>query len=256
MEIYDVYNLIRQRASNDFDILKRKIDEFHSQGVSVIHIYNTMLQYIDLKPYCSSLDIVNGDYMDYIMTIKIATFLASKFNSENTLNIMQHTMIYNNNGVCIFKPTSFQESRVIGEPICCFANNQNSWNEHYNFNQEEIYFVYDVMRCDSDEDFVAITVRPNGRARVLDKNHNWWSSSDSIRYIKGLNDGASLILSKNGKTLKTENKEYKSNKNMKRKKQLVRLTEGDLHRIIKESVNNILSELDWKTYQSGCSKSI
>lgn len=32
------------------------------------------------------------------------------------------------------------------------------------------------------------------------------------------------------------------------KKQVIRLTEGDLHKIIKESVNNILSELDWKTY--------
>lgn len=29
---------------------------------------------------------------------------------------------------------------------------------------------------------------------------------------------------------------------------LIRLTESDLHNIIKESVNNILSELDWKTY--------
>ena len=30
-------------------------------------------------------------------------------------------------------------------------------------------------------------------------------------------------------------------------KKIVRLTEGDLHRIIKESVNNIITELDWKT---------
>lgn len=34
------------------------------------------------------------------------------------------------------------------------------------------------------------------------------------------------------------------------KKQLVRLTENDLHRIIKESVNNILTELDWRTLAS------
>ena len=29
---------------------------------------------------------------------------------------------------------------------------------------------------------------------------------------------------------------------------LVRLTESDLHRIINESVNKVLTELDWKTY--------
>ncbi len=31
-------------------------------------------------------------------------------------------------------------------------------------------------------------------------------------------------------------------------KQLIRLTENDLHRIVKESVNKVLTELDWKTY--------
>ena len=51
-----------------------------------------------------------------------------------------------------------------------------------------------------------------------------------------------------------ENKEYKINKNM--KKQVIRLTESDLKNIIKESVNNILSELDWKTYQSASDKSL
>ena len=38
-------------------------------------------------------------------------------------------------------------------------------------------------------------------------------------------------------------------------KRQVRLTEGQLNRIIKESVNNILSELDWRTYQSAYEKS-
>jgi len=31
-------------------------------------------------------------------------------------------------------------------------------------------------------------------------------------------------------------------------KKLIRLTESDLHRIVKESVNKVLTELDWKTY--------
>lgn len=33
-------------------------------------------------------------------------------------------------------------------------------------------------------------------------------------------------------------------------KQVIRLTEGDLHKIIKESVSKILTELDWKTYMN------
>lgn len=31
-------------------------------------------------------------------------------------------------------------------------------------------------------------------------------------------------------------------------KKLIRLTESDLHKVIKESVNKVLTELDWKTY--------
>lgn len=38
-------------------------------------------------------------------------------------------------------------------------------------------------------------------------------------------------------------------------KNLIRLTENDLHRIIKESVNNILTELDWRTYANAAKKS-
>ena len=37
-------------------------------------------------------------------------------------------------------------------------------------------------------------------------------------------------------------------------KQVVILTESDLHRVIKESVNSILSELDWKTYANASQK--
>lgn len=37
-------------------------------------------------------------------------------------------------------------------------------------------------------------------------------------------------------------------------KKLIRLTESDLHRIVKESVNKILTELDWKTYANAAKK--
>jgi transposase len=35
----------------------------------------------------------------------------------------------------------------------------------------------------------------------------------------------------------------------------IRLTEGQLHNVIRESVNNILNEIDWKTYASAADKS-
>lgn len=39
-------------------------------------------------------------------------------------------------------------------------------------------------------------------------------------------------------------------------KRTIKLTENDLHRVIKESVNTILSELDWRTYQSAYEKAL
>jgi hypothetical protein len=39
-------------------------------------------------------------------------------------------------------------------------------------------------------------------------------------------------------------------------RKLVRLTESQLHRVIKESVNRLLTELDWKTYASAGDKAI
>ena len=37
-------------------------------------------------------------------------------------------------------------------------------------------------------------------------------------------------------------------------KKLIRLTESDLHRIVKESVNKVLTEMDWKTYMNAAQK--
>jgi len=37
-------------------------------------------------------------------------------------------------------------------------------------------------------------------------------------------------------------------------KKIIRLTENDLHNIVKESVKKVLTELDWKTYRSAAAK--
>jgi hypothetical protein len=241
MNIKDVYKYLDAKYPKDFPILKPKIDEFYQQGIKPDRIYNLMSQYIDLKPYCRALDVQNGDIIEFVKAVKIGTFLRAKFNNEETFSIMQKTLVFEDNNICIFKPTNFQESSVIGEPICCFAYSQGRWDEHYNGYQEAIYYVYDVMKEGTQHDFVSITVRPNGRALVLDKEHNWWSKQQSIQYIQSLEEGASYITSKDGKTIKTENKKYKTNTNM-AKKQVTRLTESDLHRIVKRSVNKVLRE--------------
>ena len=72
---------------------------------------------------------------------------------------------------------------------------------------------------------------------------------------KGLNNGIILITVEEvadvyGNIL-TENN---NNNNIKNMKQTIRLNESDLHRMIKESVKEVLSELDWKTYTNAARK--
>ena len=96
--------------------------------------------------FCRTLDFENGNYIDFVKSINIATFLESKFNTDKDIAIMNKTLIYEDDCICIFKPTSFQESEIIGEEICCFEFSQGRWAEHYIENHESIYYVYDVMR--------------------------------------------------------------------------------------------------------------
>lgn len=37
-------------------------------------------------------------------------------------------------------------------------------------------------------------------------------------------------------------------------KQVIKMTESDLHKIVKESVNKVLTELDWRTYVNAAKK--
>ena len=53
-----------------------------------------------------------------------------------------------------------------------------------------------------------------------------------------------------------ENKINNIQENKDMAKQLIRLTENDLCKIIRESINNILTELDWRTYDSAGQKAL
>ena len=37
-------------------------------------------------------------------------------------------------------------------------------------------------------------------------------------------------------------------------KQVIKITESNLHKIVKESVNKVLTELDWRTYANAAKK--
>ena len=114
MNIKDVYKYLDAKYPKDFPILKPKIDEFYQQGIKPDRIYNLMSQYIDLKPYCRALDVQNGDIIEFVKAVKIGTFLRAKFNNEETFSIMQKTLVFEDNNICIFKPKNFPKFMSFG----------------------------------------------------------------------------------------------------------------------------------------------
>lgn len=131
MENVGLYEYIRQKAPTDYKALKKKIDEFTKEGIELQRISSTIKQYLDLKSFCQTLNISNADYIDFLQAIRMARFLDAKFNSKESLDIMQKTLIYKSNEVCIFKPTNFKESNIIGLPEWCFSKSQGHWDGHY-----------------------------------------------------------------------------------------------------------------------------
>lgn len=223
-------------------IVQKITNNLKNENVDNTAINDIIQQVEEYWGYFGSIDWNSIDYIGVLKAINCAKFLKAKFNDESKYLIMRKALVYQNDGVCIFKPTSFEESSIIGEPICCFAYSQGRWDEHYIGNGEAIYYIFDAMR-DNAQNFVAITVLPNGRALVLDKNHNWWTTYDSIKYIQSLGNGASLITTKEGKPI--NNEEIKENRNM-NKKQTIRLNENQfnnlLKKVVKESVRKVLNE--------------
>lgn len=223
-------------------ILSKLANNLRIEGVEENAVKDILQKVGEYWEFISGIDWDNVDYFGILKEISVARFLKAKFNDETKISIMRQTLSYRGNGVCIFKPNNFEESSVVGEPICCFAFSQGRWEEHYNEYQESIYYVYDALREGTIEDFVAITVRPSGKALVLDKEHNWWSSSQSNQFIKGLGEGALVIKTKDGKPVKLETNENKQHKTRYNMKKTIRLSESDLHRIVKESVKSVILE--------------
>ncbi len=219
-------------------IVHKITNNLKNENVDNTAINDIIQQVKEYWQYFGTIDWDEIDYIGILKAINCAKFLKAKFNDESKYLIMRKALVYQNDGVCVFKPTSFEESSIIGEPICCFAYSQGRWDEHYIGNGEAIYYVFDAMR-DNAQDFVAITVHPNGKALILDKNHNWWTPSDSIKYIQSLGNGASLITTKAGKQI--NNEEIKENRNM-NKKQVIKINENQLKQIVTESVKKVIEE--------------
>ena len=118
-------------------ILSKIINNLMIENVDNTAINDIVQQVRENWKYFDNVDWDNIDYCDILKAINHAKFLKAKFNDESKYAIMKKTLVYRDDKICIFKPTNFKESSIIGEPICCFAYSQSRWDEHYNGYQEQ-----------------------------------------------------------------------------------------------------------------------
>ena len=128
----------------------------------------------------------------------------------------------------------------------CTSVNQGRFEEHHNINHEMLYIIRNCKLSKSSNcRFVVAQVNLDGSRIYWDQKNNNLNATNGDNHISAKEYETSLgnaINQLQPMKLKTENKQYKSNTNMNKK--LIRLTESDLHRIVKESVNRILKEDD------------
>ncbi len=121
----------------------------------------------------------------------------------------------------------------------CTSVNQGRFEEHHDINHEMLYIIRNnKLSKGSNCRFVVAQVNFDGRIVYWDqKNNNLNDGSSRIsanEYETSLGDAKSKL-----QPMKLNN-QLNCNTNMNKK--LIRLTESDLHRIVKESLNKILME--------------
>lgn len=196
-----------------------------------IPLYIVLSAYKDWKRYVVSYYKKNGqpipniESLNYQQTMKIINECKRQWAKPNP--------IYNKNGVYVGEFKSFSDANML--PIntdWCITKTKIRYNE---FNNENSKCFYVINNRNQDPWRRVIAVVYTDRVEYWDSTNI--RIEDNIPYENTLpSEVVGIIHSKCQKL--TESKQYNTNMN----KNKIRLTESQLHRIIKESLKRILSE--------------
>lgn len=196
-----------------------------------IPLYIVLSAYKDWKRYIVSYYKKNGqpipniESLNYQQTMKIINECKRQWAKPNP--------IYNKNGVYVGEFKSFSDANML--PIntdWCITKTKIRYNE---FNNENSKCFYVINNRNQDPWRRVIAVVYTDRVEYWDSTNI--RIEDNIPYENTLpSEVVGIIHSKCQKL--TESKQYNTNMN----KNKIRLTESQLHRIIKESVRNVLNE--------------
>ena len=197
-----------------------------------IPLYIVLNAYKDWKRYVVSYykktgqSIPNIETLNYQQTMKIINECKRQWAKPNP--------IYNLNGVYVGEFKSFNDANML--PIntdWCITKTKSRYNE---FNNENSKCLYIINNRNQDPWRRVIAVVYTDRVEYWDSTNI--RMDDNASYENTLpSEVVDIIHSKCQKT--NENKQHKTRYNMKK---TIRLSESDLHRVIKESVKRILRE--------------
>ncbi len=215
-----------------------------NEGVDDIRANDIIQKVKEYYEYLSNYNLEQLDYIGALKAIQYGRFLKSNNAGGDNAKVWNDTKVYSDNDVVIWKPRNYQESSIIGSPQWCISFRDYHWNDHVIHNGETIYMIYNGW-ANEDLQYTSACVERNGNIIIYDSNHNKLNDIDKESFLKSLGDGISVLKPQ----INVENKQYNTNRNMNKK--VIRLTEQDLHKIVKESVGKIISEGGYYDYVFG-----
>ena len=171
----------------------------------------------------------NMEKLNYQQTIKIINECKRHWAKLNP--------IYNQNGIYIGEFKSFRDANML--PIntnWCITKTKNRYNE---FNNENSKCLYIINNKNQDPLRRVIAVVYRDRIEYWDSTNNRMDDNTAYEYTLP-KEVVGIIHSRLQRT--NENNDIKTENYMRNNKRTIRLTESDLHRVIRESVKRILKE--------------
>lgn len=195
---------------------------------AVLHTYRDWKRYVVSYYKKTSQPIPNIESLNYQQTMKIINECKRQWAKPNP--------IYNQNGVYVGEFKSFSDANML--PIntnWCITKTKSRYNE---FNNENSKCLYIINNSNQDPWRRVIAVVYTDRVEYWDSTNI--RIDDNAPYEKTLPIEAVNIIHSRYQNNTNENKQHKTRYNMKK---TIRLSEADLHRVIKESVNRVLNEI-------------
>jgi len=222
--------------TEDKRYLKRIRELYYNEETPIRILRSVFNERCAINQYLTNDDVEGKDLDTLFFENKKGTFRKRWYYFDEAFQSWKSTIIYEDEYTTINKPTSFEESRNIGNPQWCFCYKNDKWLQHNQEFKETIYFIHCVIQPEIWQ-YNAVCVLPNNGMKILDSNHRYLSRNGEIDgYLYTLGEKAVSVINSD-KSIINESKNYK---NM--KKNVQRINESQLRAIVAESVKRVLKE--------------